>query len=80
MRNWLREWVIHLLVLCCIICIFLGYFWRMYHETKNWDKWSDSIRQEFLLEITDPNNGVVSYYKNWMIVKRADGSVVIRRR
>lgn len=78
--NTLRDWAIPLLLLACVLNLFLGYFWRMYHESKNWDKWADAIRHEFLLEITDQNNQEVSYYKNWAFIKRADGSVVVKRR
>ncbi|MEM4134339.1 MAG: hypothetical protein QXV73_04005 [Candidatus Micrarchaeia archaeon] len=78
--KFLREWAIALLTLACILSIFLGYFWRVYHEKKNWDKWSDAIKHEFLLELTDTGNQEVSYYKDWVFIKRADGSVVIKRR
>lgn len=79
-KSFLKEWAIALLTLACVVSIFLGYFWRMYHEQKNWDKWADNIRHEFLLEITDKDNGNVMQYKNWVFIKRADGSVIVKRR
>lgn len=78
--KFLKEWAVALLILACFLSLFLGYFWRIHHENKNWDKWVDSIRQEFLLELTDLNNNQVTYFKNWVFIKRADGSIVIKRR
>lgn len=76
----MKDWLICLLVIACAVCIFLGYFWRMHIEVINHNKWVDTIRQEFLLEITAPDNYNIMHYKNWIIVKRADGSVVVKRR
>lgn len=78
--RFLKEWAIFLLTLACVICLFLGYFWRVYHESRNWNKMADAIRHEFLLEITDSNNNQVSYFKDWVFIKRADGSVIVKRR
>lgn len=78
--NWLKDWAIHLLILGCVLSIFLGYFWRMIHEKKNWDKWVDAIRQEFMLEVTNDRNPQMVQFKNWVFIKQADGSVVIKRR
>lgn len=75
----LREWGMVLLVLMCILSLFLGYFWRMYHETKNWDQWRYRIVSEFITEVEQEKINVF-YFDRWQFIKRADGSVVMKRR
>lgn len=59
----------------------LGYYWRMHHEIKNWSKWWKEAKIEALKEITSPSNGVIMDIENkWLVIKRKDGSVVIREK
>lgn len=63
------------------IGIILGYWWRLHHELKNWDRWWKEAKIEALREITSPSNGVIMDVNNqWLIIKRADGSVVIKNK
>ena len=78
--NLLKEWAISLLVLACIVSIFLGYFWRVHHEMKQEDRKYRMHVEQFLHEIFSPDTGMVSHYGEYTFIKRADGSIIIRRR
>lgn len=66
-------------VLILFVGVMLGYAWRMHHEVKNWEKWSSQIRKDFMHQIF-VDNALVSSWQNYVFIKRADGSVIIKRR
>lgn len=60
--------------------VMLGYGWRMHHEFKNWDKWTKQMKVDALMEVlTEAEKGKVLRVNDFIVVKRADGSVVVRR-
>lgn len=77
--NFLKEWAVALLSLACIVSIFLGYFWRMHHEVKHQDRKKIEAVKSFLVEIEEEDKQVFRFDR-WEFIKRADGSVVMRKR
>lgn len=76
-KDWLE--VVAKFVLVFVVAVFLGYFWRMHHEFKNIEKWKREVVRDFLMEV-ERERAVVFKVQDWEFVKRADGSVVMRRR
>lgn len=67
-------------LLVFILGVFVGYGWRMHHEIKNWDKWTNQIRQDFMYQVFAKDNATIMNWQDYIFIKRADGSIVIKRR
>lgn len=69
-----------MLILVLAIGIFLGYFWRIHHEFKNFQKWHENWRKEFMTEFWDEvsNGKTFIMEKHIEVIPRKDGAVTIR--
>lgn len=60
--------------------IILGYGWRMHHEIENWDRWMRQAKIEALYQlITETEANKIMVVGKITAVKRADGSVVVKK-
>lgn len=78
--KFLKEWAISLLILACIVCIFLGYSWRVYHEMRQAESRYRMHVSQFLHELFSSDTNTISQYEGYVFIKRADGSIIIKRR
>jgi len=72
----IERFAIYFLVL--LIGVILGYWWRLAQEVQDMPRIIDNARTKTIEEIMKPDNPTVGYYKKWVFIRRADGSVVIR--
>lgn len=77
--SWLKEWAIVLLVLACLLSLFVGYLGGLYQEHRNRTNWKQNVAKEFLLEVEEETRQMF-IFDRWLFVKRADGSIVMRRK
>lgn len=68
-----------ILFLIFLIGVFMGYFWKLYKDINSWWRNIERVRQEVLEEITAADNPVVTNYNMWKFIRRADGSVIVKK-
>lgn len=68
-----------ILFLVFLMGVFTGYFWKLYLDVNSWNKNIERIRQEILAEITATDNPVVTNYNAWKFIRKADGSVLVKK-
>lgn len=74
----LRDWVIYVLSVGCVICLFTGYMWRASQENLILETRKKQIIANFLTSIEKADAPVIMFDR-WNIYKRSDMFWVIKK-